>query len=223
MRDIVIRRKDIGWEIGLSIKHNHDAVKHSRLSHRLDFGREWFGVPCSKDYWAAIAPVFDALKQMRSQGVLWRGVADKSKTVYLPVLRAFLDELERASRKDAAVPRKMVEYLIGVKDYYKVVSHDRKRLTVIGTFNLHGTLNQPAKGRVSAITVPVVNLPTRLVAAELKPGSDDTAEVYLNNGWQLSFRIHSASERVEPSLKFDVQFISMPVEVLSIECRWDVT
>ena len=223
VRDIVIRRKDIGWEIGLSIKHNHDAVKHSRLSHRLDFGREWFGVPCSEDYWAAIAPVFDALKQMRSQGVLWREVADKSKTVYLPVLRAFLDELERASRKDAAVPRKMVEYLIGVKDYYKVVSHDRNRLTVIGTFNLHGTLNQPAKGRVSAITVPVVNLPTRLVAAELKPGSDDTAEVYLNNGWQLSFRIHSASERVEPSLKFDVQFISMPVEVLSIECRWDVT
>ena len=37
VRDIVIKRKNIEWEIGLSIKHNHDAVKHSRLSHKLDF------------------------------------------------------------------------------------------------------------------------------------------------------------------------------------------
>lgn len=29
VRDIVIRRDDIEWEVGLSIKHNHAAVKHS--------------------------------------------------------------------------------------------------------------------------------------------------------------------------------------------------
>ena len=109
--------------------------------------------------------------------------------------------------------------LVNARDYG--VAEERKRLTVIGTFNLHGTLNQPAGNRVSAITVPIAKLPTRLVAMERKPGSDDTVEIDLNNGWQLSFRIHSASEAVEPSLKFDVQFISMPVEVLSIECRWD--
>lgn len=28
VRDIVVKRKDIEWEMGLSIKHNHDAVKH---------------------------------------------------------------------------------------------------------------------------------------------------------------------------------------------------
>lgn len=38
VRDIIIERKDIRWEIGLSIKHNHTAVKHSRLSASLDFG-----------------------------------------------------------------------------------------------------------------------------------------------------------------------------------------
>ncbi|WP_202975530.1 HaeIII family restriction endonuclease [[Ruminococcus] torques] len=42
----------------------------------------------------------------------------------------------------------------------------------------------------------------------------------LDNGWQLSFRIHSASTKVEPSLKFDVQFISMPVSVCTIKCVW---
>ena len=39
VRDIVIKRNNIAWEVGLSIKHNHEAVKHSRLSHGLDFGK----------------------------------------------------------------------------------------------------------------------------------------------------------------------------------------
>ena len=60
---------------------------------------------------------------------------------------------------------------------------------------------------MSAITVPVVDLPSRLVAIELKPNSDNTVEMYLDNGWQLSFRIHNASSKVEPSLKFDIKFI----------------
>lgn len=123
--------------------------------------------------------------------------------------------------KDQTMPRKMIEYLIGIEDYYKVVSKDSKRLTMIHTFNMHDTLNKPAKNKVSAITVPIVKLPTRLVALEFKPGSDNTVEMYLDNGWQLSFRIHNASTKVEPSLKFDVQFVSMPMEVLNIECRWN--
>ena len=48
------------------------------------------------------------------------------------------------------------------------------------------------------------------MALEFKPGSTNTVEMFLDNGWQLSFRIHSASTKVEPSLKFDVQFIGMP-------------
>lgn len=114
----------------------------------------------------------------------------------------------------------MVEYLIGVEDYYKVVSMDNKRLTMIHTFNIHDTLNKPSKVKVSAITVPVIDLPTELVAIKFKSGSNNTVEMYLNNGWQLSFRIHNASSKVEPSLKFDVQFIGMPVSILNLECRW---
>jgi len=37
VRDIILIRNDIKWEIGLSVKHNHFAVKHSRLSQNLDF------------------------------------------------------------------------------------------------------------------------------------------------------------------------------------------
>ena len=221
VRDIIIRRNNIEWEIGLSIKHNHDAVKHSRLSHKLDFGKEWFEIPCSEDYWDAVGPIFETLKDAKRNGVKWSDLDDKNEKVYIPLLQAFIDEVNRSYRKDKSMPRKMIEYLIGIEDYYKIVSKDSKRVTLIHTFNMHDTLNKPGKNKISAITVPVVELPTRLVALEFKPESENTVEMYLNNGWQLSFRIHNASTKVEPSLKFDVQFVGMPTSMLNIECRWN--
>lgn len=139
----------------------------------------------------------------------------------VPLLQAFIDEINRAYKKDRSMPRKMIEYLIGIEDYYKIVSRDNKRLTVIHTFNMHDTLNKPSKNKISVITVPIVELPTRLVALEFKPNSHNTVEMYLDNGWQLSFRIHNASTKIEQSLKFDVQFIGMPTSVRSIECKWN--
>lgn len=219
VRDIVIKRNDIKWEFGLSIKHNHEAIKHSRLSHKLDFGKEWFGNSCSQEYWKAVKPIFDMLQKNKGTKK-WSELPNKAQDVYIPLLQAFMDEINRAYKTDKDVPRKMVEYLIGVKDYYKIVSHDSDRLTLIHTFNMHKTLNKPSKKKVSAITVPVVELPTRIVALEFKPNSDNTVEMYLDNGWQLSFRIHNASTYIEPSLKFDVQFMGMPPSVLNIRCVW---
>lgn len=220
VRDIVIRRKNLNWEIGLSVKHNHDAVKHSRLSHKIDFGKEWFERPCSNEYWQAVNPVFDRLKKLKLEKAKWAEMADKNESVYVPILQAFVDEINNTYEVDKNIPRKIVEYLIGVKDYYKIISHDSERLTVIQTFNLHGTLNQPSKKAVSVITVPKVLLPTELVALKFKNNSQNTVEMYLNNGWQLSFRIHNASSKIEPSLKFDVQFIGMPPSVISLKCFW---
>lgn len=220
VRDIVIKRNAKQWEVGLSIKHNHEAIKHSRLSHRLDFGKEWFNRPCSEEYWKAICPIFDMLKKEKQKGSKWSELPDKENDVYIPLLNAFISEVKQAYENDQSIPRKMVEYLIGTKDYYKVVSNDNKKITLIHTFNVHNTLNKPSEIKVSAITVPVLELPTELVAIKFKSNSNNTVEMYLNNGWQLSFRIHNASSKVEPSLKFDIQFIGMPVSVLNIECKW---
>lgn len=191
-----------------------------KLIDKLDFGKEWFDMPCSDAYWDAVQPIFDMLKNEKDNGSRWSEINDKDEVVYVPLLHAFMDEVNRAYKEDKNMPRKMIEYLIGIEDYYKVVSRDSKRLTMIHTFNMHDTLNKPSENKVSAITVPVVELPTRLVALEFKPGSTNTVEMFLDNGWQLSFRIHNASTKVEPSLKFDVQFIGMPTSVLNIECKW---
>lgn len=221
VRDLVVKRDNIRWEIGLSIKHNHDAAKHSRLSHVLDFGKEWFNIPCSDKYWKKIKPVFDDLKIKKSKGVLWRDVPNKTANVYAPILEAFVEEVQRAYKKDKSMPKKMLEYIIGIHDYHKIVSYDKKKITTIETFNVHGTLNKPSKIRTSTIVVPSVKLPTELIAIRLKERSNTTVEMYLNNGWQLSLRIHSAKTKVEPSLKFDIKFVGMPPTVLTFECKWN--
>ena len=218
IQDIFFSRKY--FKIGLSIKHNHDAVKHSRLSKKIDFGLEWFESPCSENYWEKVTPIFDRLKILKEKNLKWSDILDKNNSVYVPILQAFMDEIKNSCANDKNIPRKILEYLIGVKDYYKIISRDSKRLTIIETFNLHGTLNKPSKKVISAITVPKISLPTELVAIKFKNNSKNTVEMYLNNGWQLSFRIHNASTKVEPSLKFDIKLIGMPPEILFIECVW---
>ena len=118
VRDIVIARKDIKWEIGLSLKHNHFAVKHSRLAKSLDFGQKWFGMPCSETYWNSVKPIFDYLAQQKSKN--WRDLPSKDTTVYVPLLQAFIDEISRSNAINSTVPQKMVEYLLGEFDFYKV-------------------------------------------------------------------------------------------------------
>lgn len=220
VRDIVIRRDSIDWEVGLSIKHNHAAVKHSRLSHVLDFGKEWYGIPCSKQYWDDVDPIFALLNSEKSKGTKWSELDDKEGRVYLPLLSAFLREVERAYESDSTVAGKIFEYLVGVKDYHKIVSEDKKRLTLIHTFNLHGTLNLPSNKKEADIEIPAAEAPTEIFKMRFKKGSNTTVEIYMDNGWAFSFRIHNASTKIQPSLKFDVQFISTPPSVLHIECRW---
>ena len=114
----------------------------------------------------------------------------------------------------------MVEYLLGEFDFYKVIGIDNKEITRIQSFNLRGTLNKQGKNRKRNIELPISSLPTRIVSLDYKPGSKNTLELYLDGGWQFSFRIHNASTKVESSLKFDIQIIGMPATIILIDCRW---
>ena len=221
VRDIIIVRKDIRWEIGLSIKHNHFAVKHSRFGKSLDFGDRWFGVPCSQDYWDEIRPIFTYIDQEKQANKKWSELPSKAEDVYIPLLDAFVNEINKANAENKDIPRKMVEYLLGEFDFYKVISIDNKNVTQIQTYNLRGTLNQASKKERPKIIVPVSSLPTRIVSLGFKPGSDNTVELYMDGGWQFSFRIHNASTYVESSLKFDIQIIGMPASIISINCSWN--
>lgn len=220
VRDIVITRNNVSWEIGLSIKHNHFAVKHSRLAKKLDFGQKWFGQPCSEDYWNSVYNIFEFLESEKLKKTEWKNLPEKEDGIYVPLLQAFMDEILKSSEVDKKLPQKMVEYLLGEYDFYKVISVDVKRLTQLQSFNMKGTLNKESKVHKPVTIIPKVSLPTRIVSFSFKPKSKNTLELYMDGGWQFSFRIHNASTIVEPSLKFDIQIIGMPTTIMTINCMW---
>lgn len=221
VRDIIIRRGDIQWEVGLSMKHNHTAVKHSRLSTTADFGKKWYDVECSQCYWDAIAPVFAYLQAEKAKGAYFNSLPNKEEDVYIPILKAFMNEISLQIQSHPEIPRRMVEYLLSKYDFYKVISIDSKRLTTIQSFNMYGTLNQRSKIAIPEIRVPKLPLPTALLNICFKPNSKTTIIMTFDNGWQFSFRIHNAENKVTTSLKFDVQIVGMPTDVnVKFNCPW---
>lgn len=220
VRDIVINLSETNWEVGLSMKHNHFAVKHSRLSMQIDFAKKWFGNTCSENYWNQIKPIFNNLKKLRKDKSEWSEMRSKEDDVYVPLLKAFMHELMFQYNNDKGIPGKLVEYLLGRYDFYKVVGLDDKKITEIQVFNIHGTLNKYKNKDKNTFKIGIARLPERIICLDFKPDSKNTLELFLDNGWQFSFRIHSASKDVEPSLKFDIQIVGAPTTIETINCRW---
>ena len=211
VRDVVFEREKPHWEIGFSAKNNNDAVKHSRLSSILDFGKSWFDVPCSTTYWKEIKPIFEYVKEQKEEGLTWDDLGvDKQELVYKPLLNAFRKELLRINNNNVEIPQKLIRYLIGQYSFYKIIKDDSNNAVVIKAFNINGELNKSYGGIKTKFKVPKINLPTRIVEFEMKPDSDNTLHMILDGGWEISFRIHNASTKVETSLKFDIKLLGNP-------------
>lgn len=221
VRDIIIKRKEIIWEIGLSIKHNHMAVKHSRIAKHLDFGFKWYGIPCSQEYWNDVNPVFEFLQKEKDHNAMFCDMSSKEDDVYMPLLHAFMKEIAKQVELDNRIPKRLVEYLLSKYDFYKVISIDNKQITTIQSFNMYNTLNLSAKDVLPSIKVPLIKLPSTLLHIGLKPNSKTTVIMCFDNGWQFSFRIHNAEKYVATTLKFDIQIEGMPTDVnMKYNCRW---
>ena len=145
---------------------------------------------------------------------------DKEDSVYLPIVTAFINELNRAYSSDPTITERLISYLLGIRDFYKVVAIDKKRITEFQSFNFRAELNKNGRKSKATILIPKADLPTEIISLRFKPESKSTAELYMNNGWSLSFRIHNASTIVEPSLKFDIQFLGVPANIITINCSW---
>lgn len=211
VRDVLIIRSSQQWEIGISAKNNHRAVKHSRLSNKINFGEKWLGVSCSENYFKAINPIFEMLADLRAKdkSTKWTSIEDMHHVVYLPILEAFRKELLLLDKGNPNfIAENLVKYLIGNKDFYKVIKGNNK--VEIQAYNLQGTLNLPFEKVKPKAKIPKLKLPSRLIEIVYQENSTTTLLVSLNEGWQISFRIHNASSRIEPSLKFDINLVSAP-------------
>ncbi len=199
VRDVIIHNLNINQEIGISAKNRHWAVKHSRLSEQIDFGQDWFGISCAPEYFHTIVPIFRELHTRQRRNEYWRDIQDKRQLYYMPVLQAFKNEINRLfNHNPLRVARGLVQYLLGLFDFYKVIKENGE--VSIMSFNIYGTLRWGSR-------IPV---PSRIIEISMKPQSDTTLFMTFDHGWQISFRIHNASSKVEPSLKFDINIIGLP-------------
>lgn len=227
VRDVLCVRNQNGWEVGFSCKHNHHAVKHSRLSATIDFGKEWFDIPCSNAYFTKMNSLFGELKKIRDTSkevevpILWSEMKDKENRYYKPVLNAFLEEIKRLNEENPGIiPARLIRYLIGRNDFYKVIANDKGAFTRVEAININGTLNQKAGIHAPIVKVPLLKLPNRIYHIGYKPRSNTTIQIVCNEGWEISMRIHNASSKVEPSLKFDVNLISLPSSIYAQSEPW---
>lgn len=206
VRDVLLKVGD--RTIGISCKSNHEALKHSRLSGVLDFVQMWGLDPngCSQIYWDKIKPLFNELKLIRKESdatALWADLENKPERFYWPLLDAWADEINRlcavSEERSAEVCREMIAYLIGRNDFYKVICHGAHTVH-LQAYNFNGTL---ATRRTK--------YPDSIISINKKNGGIYSKTIVFNHGYSINFRIHNASSRVEPSLKFDIKAMGLPV------------
>lgn len=196
VRDVLLCRNGKPL-FGISAKHQHRAIKHPRLSDTIDFGEKWAGCPVSKTYWNEVKAIFGTLRRKKEESqktALFDDIENKEQTVYLPIITAFEDEMNRLIKTHGEkFCRNMFHYLVGKEDFYQVVAgKDKVR---IKSFNLKGSLAWGKKW----------SMPTHIETVK-REGTNTLRIVFERSGWQISFRLHNATSRVEPSLKFDINF-----------------
>lgn len=228
VRDVVVRHiatdNASSWECGILVKTNNDAVKHPRLTGQFDFARSWFNRPASPQYFARIKPVFDELERFAATGAHWDSLglndADKQTRYYRPIIEALIAELLAQSRLDKEMPAKLIRFLVGRQDFYKIIAHAASETTELQTYSFAHTLGYNLQTKQSSTLIKPLPVPSRVISAAFKKDSHNTLIITLDNNWTVSLRLHNASSRVERSLKLDARLISTPPERLIDRLAW---
>jgi len=238
VRDVVCIRSNLGWEIGFSCKHNHEALKHPRLTQQqarqerltvADFGTNWLGYPCSEEYFQKALPHMQMIREY--EGFSWSeafGEGERKFDVaYVPILKAVLEEIIALCKEHKDAPQKLLEYFFGSNDFYKIISLDSSSQTKVVAFNMNGTLNQPTPSTKAVTKVPRLQLPTRLIEGRFKEKangeiSKTTIALVFDHGWTINMRLHSADSKVKVTgLKFDVQLEGNPHGIYQQQRPWN--
>ena len=175
--------KDI---INLSIKHNHVALRHQRPGTtpiHCGYPRNSLEMKEFKQQYQEITQNF--IRQAEKAKLfadLPHALIEQS--LYTPVCNLVAQFINTHSH-DCTL--NLFEYLVGSKNYYKIIIDTRVQKLEIQ----HFTSIQP---------------PTSLTATVNR----QYVELKFNNGWQIAMRLHTASSRVgtSPSLKFDTKALS---------------
>ena len=220
VRDVLCIRNNSDWEIGLSCKHNHEALKHPRITADKDFGKHWIGYNCSEEFINEISIVIDKLVEYGRNKVRWSTLGDTLDDIhnkyYVPILQAYLTELEKICNTYSDAPAKLLSYFFGSKDFYKIITKESKKTTTLEGFNMHGSLNAVANGVRPVTKIATLKMPTRLIEARFKETdgsiSNTTIILTFDSGWSISMRLHNKDSIAKPtSLAWNVELEGLPI------------
>jgi hypothetical protein len=141
---------------------------------------------------------------LKNECKTFKQIERKDDIIYLPILTAFQDELDRLFKDHGSIfVENLFKYLLGKYDFYKVELQMREKEVSVQCVNLYGTLGYGKRWKI----------PDRIENVSRVSGSTNTLVVQFTDGWRISFRLHSASGKVESSLKFDINLIASPTYV----------
>lgn len=172
-------------QINISLKHNHDALKHPRLT-RIP---RWLGMGADPTYtqihnniWAEF---FLSASRLEPNATLFRelvAIDDEfiNNNLYDPFCSFIADYLSRNANTIEAIQH-MFDFLVGTYNFYKVI--DMRDCIVIQDF---------------------INIPKPTDVA-IEQTDKSYIAMRFNNGVVLSLRLHTASQRLIRSVKFDVR------------------
>ena len=205
-RDIILPVN--GRTIAVSAKLNNDTMKNPRLQFGSpNFADAWgLGANVSSAYRGAVSDVAKRVERARKSGAVnWRDISELHGDIYVPLLLAFRDEMLRLmgdESKSASVCRAFARYMVGERDYYKVMAYDGEDLVVVQGYNFNRKMPCPRPP-----------FPKFLISAALLRTT--TLVLTFDGGWVFTMRIHTAETRVTNSLKWDVRIIGHPSELYS--------
>ena len=118
------------------------------------------------------------------EGELWReAFTNKEDDIYVPALTDIRDEIERLCKEHNDVPRLLLEYFFGSKDFYKVISLERTCQAKVVAFNMSGTLNSAIQGHKPLNKIPMLHMPTRLIEVRFKEkNTGEISKFFLYSG-----------------------------------------
>jgi len=184
--------KDGVATVNISLKHRHEALKHPRLT-RVP---TWIGLDNKKEekeYLAAYEKIWSTFfqkgEELSPSAKRFRELKAIDpifieRNLYAPLYALVMNFLQKNIANPSQV-QKMFHFMVGKFDYVKFIDHD---------------------GRIEVRDFSDIPKPNRV---EIEYEGDDYLYLQFDNGWRISGRLHTATQWLRKSIKFDVQPVNL--------------
>lgn len=187
---------------------------NNNISNSLDFGKKWYGVPCSDEYWKNVNCIIGLIESEVNKGINLRSIYSIADEFYLPILTSFIKEIQTQIKASRKVQKRLAEYLIKNYYYSKLITLGPDKSIINEKYNIYGSKFSKINNAKVLNKTPIVKLPKTIYYIGIKPKSKTTVLMCLDNGWQVSFKIRLSCKEGKPIFNLDIHFIGIPTEIV---------